>query len=178
MTPRETLGVYINFPSIYHGVAQLEFNTSLSNLQKAVLNALYRLNGCSLGGYLSDLIESNLDVIVEFGAAEGLTFNYLDLETLEIFLHEINRRESRVLDFFCVFRYYALKNGVKRALRFDYYFLRFFFNRGEFEIQIFHEKGLQRVSIEDLIKLLTDKINLELAQEGVNPVKIKYMHTV
>jgi hypothetical protein len=175
---KRTLGIYTNFPNTYHGAAKLEFKVSLSNLQKAILNALHRLNGNSVGAHLSSLIGPDIEVIPEFGVADGLTFNYLDKDTLNVILDLINEGEVRILDFFCVIRYYKLKEKVRRALRFDYYFLRFLFGGDEFELQVFHEKGLERIPIEGLIKFLIENINVELLRKGASPIKIVDVWTI
>ncbi len=169
-----TLGVYEGFPNTYHGVARLEFNVSLSELQIAILNALYKLNGRRINGNLAALIGSNVDVIFEAGVANGLIFNYIDEEELKVLFREIAKKAFSILDFFCIIRYYMLRNGRRRALRFDYYFFRFIFGNEEFEVQVFHEKGLQRISVKDLIKFLIEKINLELARKG-GSITIKHL---
>jgi len=172
---KKTLGVYINFPNKYHGAAKLEFKVPLSDLQKAILNTLYRLNGSSVGTHLSSLIGPDIKVIPEFGVADGLTFNYLDEDTLNTILKLINEEEARILDFFCVIRYYRLRGKERRALRFDYYFLRFLFGRNEFEVQAFHERGLERIPIEGLIKFLIENINVELLRKKSSPIRIMDM---
>ncbi|MEM2341184.1 MAG: hypothetical protein QXX94_02255 [Candidatus Bathyarchaeia archaeon] len=177
MKGRENLGVYINFPNVYHGAAQLEFNIPINDLQRIMLNTLYKLNGQSAGASLSSLIGPSIDVIPEFGVAEGLTFNYLNNDTLNMILNLINKRSVRILDFFCIMRYYKLMEGKRRSLRFDYYFLRFLFNNKFFEVQVFHERGLGRISIEDLIKFLVKNINMNLLKEGADLVKIRNLAT-
>lgn len=175
MRGRDNLGVYINFPNIHHGTAQLEFNIPKNDLQRIMLNTLYRLNGQSASASLSSLIGPGIDIIPEFGVAEGLTFNYLNKDTLNMILNLINERSVRILDFFCIMRYYRLREGKRRALRFDYYFLRFLFSNNNkfFEVQVFHERGLGRITIEDLIKFLVENINMDLSRRGADLVRIR-----
>lgn len=174
MTSKRTLGIYEGFPNVYHGVARLKFNASLSELQTTILNVLYRLNGQKINGNLSTLVGSNVEIIFEIGVANGLTFSYIDEEELETLLKEIARESFSILDFFCVLRYYLLRNGKRMALRFDYYLFRFLFGDRKFEFQIFHERGLQRISVKDLIKFLIEKINLELARRRKGSIKIEF----
>lgn len=180
MKPKGSLGTYWDFPSKYHGATILEFNSSIVEVQKSILNVLHRLNGRSARGYLKNLIGSNIDVIFEFGVADGLVFNYIDGETLKSLLDEVGRCVFHNLDFFCIIRYYAFRKGGRsstRALRFDYYFIRFIFRSSEVEIQAFHERGLQRISVEDLLKFLAECIGLEMAKRGTGAVKIKRLWT-
>jgi hypothetical protein len=169
---KKTLGIYINFPNKYHGAARFEFKIPLSTLQKAILNTLYRLNGSSVTANISGLIGPDVDVILEFGVADGLIFNYMDEDALNMILNLISEEDIHILDFFCVIRYYRLRGEARRALRFDYYFLRFLFSKDEFEVQVFHERGLGRIPVEDFIKFLIEKINMELLRRGANPVRI------
>lgn len=176
MKPKRTLGIYWGFPNKCHSAAILEFSTSVIELQKSILNALYKLNGHSVGGDLQKLIGSNIEIIFEFGVADGLAFNYIDGETLESLLNEMEREIFHILDILCIIRYYMLKEGGKpRALRFDYYLIRFIFKSGEVEIQAFHERGLQRVSAEGLLKFLSERIGLELAEKRLGAIKIKHL---
>ncbi|MBS7639094.1 MAG: hypothetical protein QW600_00180 [Candidatus Bathyarchaeia archaeon] len=180
MKSKGSLGTYWDFPSRYHGAAILEFNLPMIEVQKSILNALYRLNGRSIGDYLKTLIGSNINVIFEFGVADGLVFNYIDGEILKSLLDEVKKRTLHNLDVFCIIRYYALgKNGGSRprALRFDYYFIRFLFRDSEVEVQVFHERGLQRISVEGLLKFLAERIGLEMAKGGDGAVKIKRLWT-
>ncbi len=175
---KRTLGIYEGFPNVYHGIARFEFNTFLDELQIAILNSIYKLNGKQVNSNLATLVGSdNVEIIFEAGVADGLTFNYIDNEELKILIEEVNKEPFNTLDLFCIIRYYALKEGKRRALRFDYYFLRFLFGSREFEIQVFHEKGLQRISVKELIKFLIKKINLELAKSKKGFIKIRYLKT-
>jgi len=169
------LGVYEGFPNAYHGFARVKFNTSLSELQTTILSTLYKLNGQKINDNLARLIGSNVEVIFEVGVANGLTFNYIDEEELKILFRESREKNFSILDFLCIIRYYALRSGKRRALRFDYYLFRILFVGREFEIRVFHEKGLQRISAKDLIKFLIEKINLELSKRRKGSIEIKYL---
>lgn len=174
MRPKRRLGVYLDFPSIYNASMLLEINAPVDEAQRALLNFLHNINGRGVGGRLLNHVGQNVSVMLEFGVAEGLAFNYINDEILNILLGEINERIFQILDFFCVIRYYALKNnGAYRALRFDYYFLRFIFSRSELEVKVSHERGLGRISAEDLLKFILEGLSSEMAKKGFNMLKIK-----
>lgn len=169
--------VYKNFPAACHYIAVFEFDASLNTLQSAILNALYNLNNTNIPAkILLEKINSDLKVIFEFGIADGLTFSYLNKETLRDYMERMRLNICRIMDFICIIRYYRTINEVNkkfRALRFDYYLLRFIFSRDLFKVKVFHEKGLQRIDAENLIKILVESINLELLEKKENPIKIK-----
>ncbi len=178
MKDGKTFGIYWNFPSLYHGVARFEFDASLSEIQRAILRVLYSLNGCNVKEQLSHQVLSDVDVIFEFGVADGLTFHYINEETLNILLETVDEKTLPIIDFFCVIRYYSMREGRRRALRFDYYFFRFIFGNSELEVQVFHERGLRRISVGDLIGFLAERINLELAGRGINPMELKHLRAL
>ncbi len=177
MISKKTFGACEIFLGAHYGAARIESNVPLTELQEAILNALYninRLTGRAVRKYLPDMSELNLEIIFEVGVANGISFYYIDDETLESFMEKINRESPHILDLICIIRYYKLRNGVRRALRFDYYFMRFLFSSNTLELKVFHEKGLQRIDVEDLIKILVENINSEFAKRGISPIKVKY----
>lgn len=177
MTPKKTFGACEIFIGAHYGAARIESNVPLIEFQEVILNALYninRLTSRAVKKYLPSVSELNLEVVFEVGVANGMSFYYIDDETLRSFMEKINREPPRILDLLCIIRYYKLGDGARRALRFDYYFMRFLFGSNIFEIQVFHEKGLQRIDVEDLIKVLVENINSEFAKRGVSAIKIRY----
>lgn len=174
MKAKRGLGVYLDFPSTYNISMLLELDAPVDEAQRALLNFLHNINGRNIGGWLLNHVGQNISVIFEFGVAEELTFNYIDDEVLNLLLSEIDKKAFHILDFFCVIRYYAPKNnGSRKALRFDYYFLRFIFSEGELEVKISHERGLGRISAEELLKFILEGLSLEMAERGFNMLKIK-----
>lgn len=165
MKRRITLGVYARFPEKCHYTALFMFNAPESSLKRAMLNTLYKMNGRGVEGSTLGFFEPSISIILEFGVADGLTFHYLDAGTLKILSDVIERHDINMLDFLCVARYYILRGERKRALRFDYYFLRFIFNDSSIEVRAFHERGLQRISTDDLANFLIKNINMELLKE-------------
>jgi hypothetical protein len=125
---------------------------------------------------------ANCELNFEFGIAEKGAFNFLDKEELDRFLkslEEETKEPMRLLDFFCATRYHtATPNGKRRPLKFDYVLLRFAFYRRTMEIFIAHERGTQRIPLEDLAIFLTNRINNELKQMGFKTLTLKHMHVL
>jgi hypothetical protein len=122
----------------------------------------------------------NCKVNFELGLAEEDTFNFLDKEELERLQRSLEEGEtSRILDFFCATRYHTTtSNGKVKPLKFDYTLLRFTFQQEIMEMFVAHERGTQRIPIEDLVTFLTDRINRELIQRGLNPLTVLHMRTL
>jgi hypothetical protein len=176
MKPKKTFGRGEVFLSANHGAARVEFNIPLIELQEAILNALHNLNRLTsraLKKHLPNISELNLEILIEIGVADDAAFYYIDDETLKSLMEKIIREPPRRFDLICIIRYYKLVNGLRRALRFDYYLMSFFFSSNIFELQVLHERGLQRVDAEDLIKIIIENLNSELMRRGINPIKVK-----
>jgi len=169
------LGRYENFPEAIHGVARFTHRLSVRKLQQAILHALHRLNQeiHDLDA-IAPFSSLKCEVSFEFGVAEDNLFNYLDKEELDSLQRAIVKRALPILDFLCVVRYHVTKGGKRVPLRFDYHLLRLVFQRRSVELQIFHERGTQRVSLEDLITFLTKCIKDELSRRQLKPLFLKY----
>jgi len=158
-------GVYDNFPDIIHGFAHFECDSSPSELGSAIIRALYRMNRS--GRFLSShRIPTPLGcrVRLEFGVADGTDFNYIDEDVLSLSSDILSRVDLDTLDFLCVVRYYRIEKRMRKPLRFDYYLLRFMLGSGGGEVRVFHERGIRRLPIEDLILILIDSVNRELSR--------------
>lgn len=173
------LGRYENFPEVIHGVARFTHRLSVRKLQQAILHALHRLNQetCDLDA-IAPFSSLKCEVSFEFGVAEGIVFNYLDEEELGRLQRYIVRRALPILDFLCVVRYHVTRGGKRVPLRFDYHLLRLTFQRRSVQLQIFHDRGTQRVSLEDLITFITRCIKDELSQRQLRPLSLKYSRTL
>jgi hypothetical protein len=125
------------------------------------MNLFHELNTNALN--LEDVAVPSIPqctVILEFGIAETNNFNYLDNEEIAKVLKAIRKKSLQTMDFFCAVRYYKkTQDEKKKPLKFDYYMLRFLFNKRTVEILVFHEKGPRYVSPEDIIAFLANKIN-------------------
>lgn len=97
-------------------------------------------------------------VMFELGIAEAHYFNYLDSEETKRILKLLKRKSIKTLDFFCAIRYYKLQQGKRDHLKFDYYMLRFLFDRRRTEIHVYHEKGPRHVSPSEIVVFITGKV--------------------
>jgi len=150
-------------------------------LQKLILDAFYQLN---LETHdlkaLTRASPSNCQVNFELGIAEEDTFNFLDKEELHRLQKSLEEGETpRILDFFCATRYHTTtQNGKTKPLRFDYALLRFTFQRRTMEMFVVHERGTQRIPLEDLVTFLINCINTELIKKGLKTLTVRRVRTL
>lgn len=165
------LGRYENFPENVHGTILFEYQNSAKELQKAILCTFHCLNQETFDlGAVTPYLKQNCEVGFEFGVADGVAFNFLDQKELDRCL-SVAEKELQTLDFFFVVCYHLVKDGGKRVpLRFDYYVLRFLFQEGGLELRIRHERGTQRVPLDDLTDFLVKQINIELSRRQLTPL--------
>ena len=166
------LGYYENFPENVHALASFDYQESAKDVQKAILCAFHNLNHeiCDLGS-VTPYLKQNCEVSFEFGVAEGNDFSFLDQKELDQCLDSVDEKELRTLDFFFVVRYHLVKEDGRRVpLRFDYHVFRFIFQQGGLEMRIRHERGSQRVTLEELTDFITKKINAELSRRRLTPL--------
>jgi hypothetical protein len=97
----------------------------------------------------------------------------LDDAELEKCLNQLDESELQILDFFFTVRYYLLKGNKKIPLRFDYNVIRFIFYEDHLDTRIRHEKGTQRISLDDLTDFIAKQINIELSNIGLNPIVLR-----
>jgi hypothetical protein len=174
------LGRYENFPEIIHGVARFTCKSSTRRVQQTILSVLHKLNReiCSLRAVAPDLLQES-EVSFELGVAEAFDFNFFDEKELDRFRRSIVEKELSTLDFFFVVRYHVVNYKGKRVpLKFDYHMLRFMFPENSIELQICHERGTQRVPLEDLTTFLTKRINEELSQRQLKPLTLEYLRVL
>jgi len=174
------LGRYENFPEVIHGVARFAFKSPTKKVQQAVLHALQQLNqeACGLNAVTRHL-SPDIEVSFEVGVAEDFEFNYLDKEELDKFQKGIAEKEMAILDFFCVVRYHVVNDRGKRVpLKFDYHLLRFMFQENSMELRICHERGTQRVPLEDLVIFITKRINEEPSKKRQKLLNLEYLRTL
>jgi hypothetical protein len=156
------LGFYDRFPTIIHGAFTFVSSVSLKKLERTVIEACGKLNEESM--VLDDVACPTIPhchVAFEFGIAEGNSFNYLDKQEKQKILTAIEKAPLEVMDLLCGIRYHKEQGDKKKALRFDYYLLRFRFHQKQGEMQVFHEKGPRYVTPGDLAALLVKKVNEE-----------------
>lgn len=166
------LGTYDNFPKAVHEIASFSASTSQKRLQKAIVEAFFRLNNEAIG--LDEVAPPsipNCKTIFELGVADGSDFNYVDGEERERLVKTIEKRPFSIIDFLCIIRYYRVQNETRKPLKFDYYMLRFSFDKDSTELQIFHEKGLMYVSPKDIPEFVENRINAEFSKKTVKTAK-------
>lgn len=174
------LGRYENFPQVIHGIARFTFPSSTQQLQQAIVEVAHQLNHevYSVKDF-TPFLTSNCQVSFEFGIAEDMTFNYLDKEEIERFQKQIETKPLRIIDIFSVIRYHTINAKGKRIpLKFDYHMFRFTFSRKTMQLFVAHERGNQRISLEDLITFLTNKINEKLKKEAQKTLVLKYLRAL
>ena len=120
---------------------------------------------------------TNCAVNFEFGVADGDTFNFLDEEELKRLENTLKEQALRILDIFCAARYQITEaHGKRRSLRSDYNMLRFAFYRKNMELFIYHERGIQRLPLEDLALFIKNQFNKELAYRQQKTLTLKRLH--
>jgi len=160
------LGFYENFPLNVHKMTHFTTSISSKKLQQTLVQMFNEINGKSFN--LEDVADPSVPqctVIFEFGIAEANNFNYLDNEETNKMLKVIQKKPLQVIDFYCSIRYYKTQNEKKVPLKFDYYMIRFTFNKNTAEMQIFHERGPRYVSPEDVVNYIADKINEKFSKK-------------
>jgi len=174
------LGRYENFPEVIHGVVRFTFESSIRNVQQKILSGLHNLNYevCDLR-VVTPHLPQECEVSFELGVAEDFDFNFLDEKELHRFQTIMVEKELSTLDFFFVVRYHVVNDEGKRVpLKFDYHMLRFMFQENNVELRICHERGTQRVPLEDLITFVTKRINEELSQNQLKPLNLEYLRVL
>jgi len=168
-------GIYENFPNLYHGDAFFSSQVSPQILQRILISLFYRINR---GEEVLDVplfAGQDIQLMPEIGIAEELTFSFIDEEEKRRWLENVKKKAFKILDFIWIVRYYASENGRNKPLKFDYYLLRFIFKPEAIELKVHHERGTRRLPPEDLIRLISNKINQELKREGKQPLIIKFL---
>jgi hypothetical protein len=177
------LGCYNNFPTKIHGIARYSYQISTQQLQKTIVYTTYLLNQETHD--LKRLTRSSLvncELNFEFGIAEQDSFTFLDEKETERFFQSMENEPKGsllILDFFCAIRYHIIDpDGKSKSLRFDYALLRLTFQRRVMELFIVHERGTQRIPLEDLVIFLTNRINNELKKRELRILSLKHMRTL
>jgi len=174
------LGRYDNFPVSIQGIAQFTYPSSTQKLQSAIVQVLHKLNTQTIDmKTLTKASPANCLVNFEFGVADADTFNFLDEEELEKIKNVLKQQILPILDVYCVARYHITgANGKRKPLKFDYSMLRFAFHRENIELFLHHERGIQRIPLEDLVLFLKNKIDQELIDKQQISLTLKRLHTL
>lgn len=174
------LGFYDDFPAFPHAKAEYTCTTSAVTLQKAIMNAAFSLNDQKSDLTAIAPTKIGCKISFEFGVAEGSNFDYLDSEEIERFRKSMSKKETlSCLDFLCIVKYHVTNGGRKQPLKFDNYMLRFVFQGPHVQLRVFHERGTQRLSLEELIEFLTKQVNTQLEKMEAKPLRLtSFMHPV
>ena len=152
----------------------------MRSLQQTLFTLLHRLNNQTLN--LEDVTtpsKPTCQVGFEFGIAEGSAFNFLDEEEQRRMCKNVAAKALPTLDLLCAIRYHTVNEGGKRKpLKFDYQLLRLTFYKKNIELFVSHERGTQRIPLEDLVTFLTNRTNKELATKQQRQLTLKYLHTL
>ena len=177
-----SLGRFVNFPSIIHGTVKIRHKTSNTRLQRIIVEVLRDLNGYTVPQVLSIASLSGThkgEVTFEVGVADGLDFQYLDVETFSELVRPLKSRKAfKVLDVLIIVLYHYTKNGKKIPLNFDHHLLRFTFKKGEFNAYLFHMKGIRRMPLDDLLRQIIDRIKGKMAKNRLKTFHIEYFRTL
>ncbi|MCL1978439.1 MAG: hypothetical protein FWG55_10145 [Candidatus Bathyarchaeota archaeon] len=154
------LGKYENFPVNIHFLETFSSTLNSKQLQQKVIQTLKELNRKPF--HFEEITIPtipNSEVIFEFGIAEDECFNFLDDQETNRALNILRSEQILSLDFFCVIRYYKNEPQKRVALKFDYYIFKISFIAKMVEFQIFHKQGPRYIAPEELVTMITDRIN-------------------
>jgi hypothetical protein len=166
------LGAYENFPKNIHKAAHFTTSTTNKKLQQTLIQTLKQANSENFN--LENIAAPSVpqcSVIFEFGIAETSSFNYLDEDEANKVIKIIQKNPLQVLDFFCAIRYYKIQNEKRTPLKFDYYMIRFIFNKNSVETQIFHERGPRYMSPEEIANFIFNRINQAFSRKALTVLK-------
>lgn len=164
------LGLYENFPKNIHKITTFSTSFSKKKLQQSIIKTLYNLNNQTFN--LEDVTKPPIYeciIIFEVGLAEKNVFNYLDKEEKGRMLKILQKTTLEVIDTFFIIRYYKKETRLK----FDYYMLRFTFNKKKIQIQVFHERGPRRITPEEMLTWITNKVNEQIGKKILRITQVR-----
>jgi hypothetical protein len=115
----------------------------------------------------------------EIGIADDIYFNYLDDETVQNLYKLLNpKRNYRLLDFLIIVTYHYTQQKKSIALNFDHFHFRLIFNKRKIECRVFHNKGIRRMSINELINRIYDRIRKSMIQSSLGILTVRRTKTL
>ena len=118
------------------------------------------------GGY------SNGQLVFRLGIGNGDGFDVLDSKEEERVLHRIENRGSfNTLDL-AIQLHYSMNDGRQHRVHEDHYILRLVFQPGRVEVLVHHLKGVRRVEPDELVRLIIQELNVELARDRYGKVEL------
>jgi len=179
---KHSLGIFTNFPTIVHGIGEAFYNNQLYKIQQATITALKELNNYRESYPLSILGKSGIYIGTlgfEIGVADDIFFNYLDDETVQRLCKVLNpRRNYRLLDFLIIVTYHYTQQKKRIALNFDHFHLRLIFNKRRMEARLFHNKGIRRMPIDEMLNRIFDQIRKSMMRSSLGSLTVRRMKTL
>jgi hypothetical protein len=162
-------GRFSSFPDEVHGIAhypQPRSDADRTKVQQAILSALLKLNQQNFKlQHIVSVPREDCSVQFEIGVADDTLFDFLDQDEVDLLHAQSSKQIFDCLDFFCCIKYYIGNNKKLTPLKFDYFMFRFTFTKKLVTLLLFHERGPRRASSEEVIKFLTERINLEIEDD-------------
>lgn len=172
-----SLGRFTNFPIAIHGRVKVLCDDRLLKVQQSVIHAFRKLNGYRKAYSIDVSGRAGTykgEARFEVGVADGVYFNYLNDEIIErLNAALIQGKLYPVLDFFVVVTYHYNLRGKITRLNFDYHQIRLVFYNNDFEIRLFHSKGIRRMPLDELMNQILDILNSEMSQQSLKPLVIE-----
>jgi hypothetical protein len=107
------------------------------------------------------------------GIGNGDGFDVLDSKEEERVLHRIENRGSfNTLDL-AIQLHYSVTDRRQHRVHEDHYILRLVFQPGRVEVLIHHLKGVRRVEPDELIRLVVQELNVELARDRYGQIELE-----
>ena len=177
----DMFGRYGSFPSKYHGRAKLTHVFASNKIQFFILQSLCELNSTrEVDAFeFSNSEDFAIATSFEVGIAENAFFHYLEPSKVSQYWLRLTRKEpSSILDFLLIVKYYRNKDEKLVPLKFDHFILRFLFDSKTFELLVFHERGIRRIQIRELLVYISKKISGKLEKAGFKGLIISNMRVV
>jgi len=155
------LGLYENFPQTIHLSETYASSLSKQKTQVKLTEVFQALNHKTFSfEETGNPTMPNCSVIFEFGIADAGNFNFLSETETKKLQSAVAERPLRLMDWFCVIRYYKNTQPKKTPMKFDYYMLRSsFMEAGLVHFQVFHERGPRYISPENLLIFIVRMVN-------------------
>ncbi len=154
------LGFYENFPQNIHHLETFIFAISNKKIQQKLTQTIQELNKKTYSfEEVGNPTVPNCTILFEFGIADTGNFTFLNEQEAEKLQNKITKESLRIIDWFCSIRYYKNTSPKKTPLKFDYYMIRFAFEKNSIQFSVFHERGPRYISPEELASLIVNQTN-------------------
>jgi hypothetical protein len=170
-----------SIPCKYHGRAKLTHVFASNKIQFFIIQSLSELNSTKETDAFEFSNSEDFAVTTSFevGIAEKAFFHYLEPSKASLYWLRLAKNDlSSILDFLLIVKYYRNRDEKLVPLRFDYFVLRFLFASKTFELLVFHERGIRRIQIRELLIYILKKISGKLEKAGFKGLIISDMRVV